>query len=126
MTAVPIVRLAARGDGVTADGRFVLGAAIGDLIEADGSVTRGPDHASPPCRHFPNCGGCQLQHLTDSAYATFVTDRARIDRREEADEFVQLYKGVIARREEFVRLNVLFFALLLGATILIGAAGWPA
>ncbi len=54
--------------------------------------------------------------------ATFVTDRARIDRRGEADEFVQLYKGVIARREEFVRLNVLFFALLLGTTILLGAA----
>jgi two-component system, NtrC family, nitrogen regulation sensor histidine kinase NtrY len=53
--------------------------------------------------------------------ATFVTDRARIERRHEADEFVQLYKGVIARREEFVRLNVLFFAMLLGATILIGA-----
>jgi two-component system, NtrC family, nitrogen regulation sensor histidine kinase NtrY len=54
--------------------------------------------------------------------ATFVTDRARIERRHEADEFVQLYKGVIARREEFVRLNVLFFAMLLGATILVGAA----
>ena len=54
--------------------------------------------------------------------ATFVTDRARIERRHEADEFVQLYKGVIARREEFVRLNVLFFAVLLGATILVSAA----
>jgi len=54
--------------------------------------------------------------------ATFVTDRARIERRHEADEFVQLYKGVIARREEFVRLNVAFFAMLLGATILIAAA----
>lgn len=54
--------------------------------------------------------------------ATFVTDRPRIERRHEADEFFQLYKGVIARREEFVRLNVLFFAMLLGATILIGAA----
>jgi len=53
--------------------------------------------------------------------ATFVTDRARIERRTEADEFIQVYKGVIARREEFVRLNVLFFALLLGATILIAA-----
>jgi len=54
--------------------------------------------------------------------ATFVTDRARIERRHEADEFVQLYKGVIARRDEFLRLNVAFFAMLLGATILIGAA----
>lgn len=53
--------------------------------------------------------------------ATFVTDRARIERRTEADEFIQVYKGVIARREEFVRLNVWFFALLLGATILVAA-----
>lgn len=54
--------------------------------------------------------------------ATFVTERARIERRNEADEFIQIYKGVIARREEFVRLNVWFFALLLGSTILIAAA----
>ncbi|MBI2391943.1 MAG: HAMP domain-containing protein [Deltaproteobacteria bacterium] len=53
--------------------------------------------------------------------ATFVTDRARIERRHEADEFIQVYKGVIARREEFVRLNVSFFALLLGTTILVAA-----
>jgi nitrogen fixation/metabolism regulation signal transduction histidine kinase len=54
--------------------------------------------------------------------ATFVTDRARIDRRTEADEFVQVYKGVIARRDEFVRLNVAFFAALLAMTILVAAA----
>ncbi len=52
---------------------------------------------------------------------TFVTDRARIERRTEADEFIQVYKGVIARRDEFVRLNVWFFALLLGGTILVAA-----
>ncbi len=69
------MRLAARGDGVTADGRFVPGATIGDLIAEDGAITPGPQHVPPPCRHFPDCGGCQLQHVTDAAYAEFAVDR---------------------------------------------------
>jgi 23S rRNA (uracil1939-C5)-methyltransferase len=70
-----IVRVAARGDGVTADGRFAALAAPGDRLRADGSVESGPHHQTPPCRHFPECGGCQLQHLDDESYAGFVRDR---------------------------------------------------
>jgi 23S rRNA (uracil1939-C5)-methyltransferase len=70
-----IVRVAARGDGVTADGRFAAFAAPGDALLADGSVAPGPHRQVPPCRHFPACGGCQLQHLDDGAYAGFVRDR---------------------------------------------------
>lgn len=70
-----IVRLAARGEGVTADGRFVPLAAPGDTLLADGTLAPGPHHQVPPCRHFPECGGCQLQHVDDEAYAAFVTDR---------------------------------------------------
>lgn len=70
-----IVRVAARGDGVTADGRHAALAAPGDLLRADGSVEPGPHRQTPPCRHFPTCGGCQLQHLDDGAYADFVRDR---------------------------------------------------
>ena len=76
--SVPIVRLTARGDGVTADGRFVLGAAVGDHVRFEsGSVViePGPGHVVAPCRHFPECGGCQLQHITDADYCSFVTDR---------------------------------------------------
>ena len=75
--AVPIIRVAARGDGVTADGRHAGGAAPGDLLMADGTIIAGPHHASPPCRHFPQCGGCQLQHLDEEALRDFVTDRVR-------------------------------------------------
>jgi 23S rRNA (uracil1939-C5)-methyltransferase len=70
-----IVRVAARGDGMTADGRHAALAAPGDTLTADGIVVPGPHHQTPPCRHFPTCGGCQLQHLDDATYADFVTDR---------------------------------------------------
>ncbi len=70
-----IVRIAARGEGVTADGRHAPLAAPGDRLLADGTIKHGPDHATPPCRHFPTCGGCQLQHVSDVAYARYITDR---------------------------------------------------
>jgi 23S rRNA (uracil1939-C5)-methyltransferase len=73
-----IIRLAARGDGITADGRYVMGAAVGDQIQFDGeavTILPGPSHVTPVCRHVPDCGGCQLQHVTDSDYAAFVVDR---------------------------------------------------
>lgn len=70
-----IVRLAGRGDGVTADGRHVPLAAPGDTVAANGAIVPGPYHATPPCRHFPRCGGCRLQHVDDPAYADFITGR---------------------------------------------------
>jgi 23S rRNA (uracil1939-C5)-methyltransferase len=73
----PIVRVAARGEGVTADGRHVAFAAPGDMLTDKGELLPGPHRQSPPCRHFPECGGCQLQHLDDAAYAGFVADRVR-------------------------------------------------
>ena len=75
-TWVPIVRMAARGDGVTADGRFVPATVPGDRVRFDPfAVEPGPDHATPPCRHFPDCGGCQMQHVTDPGYERWVTAR---------------------------------------------------
>jgi len=70
-----IVRIAARGDGVTADGRHVAMSAPGDRLRADGTLEKGPQHVAPACRHFPECGGCQLQHLSDDIYAAYVRDR---------------------------------------------------
>jgi 23S rRNA (uracil1939-C5)-methyltransferase len=75
VSEAPIVRLAARGDGVTADGRHVPLTAPGDRLAADGMVLPGPHHADPPCRHFPRCGGCQLQHVDDAAYADYLIER---------------------------------------------------
>jgi 23S rRNA (uracil1939-C5)-methyltransferase len=70
-----IVRVAARGDGVAEDGRHAAFAAPGDTITESGTVLPGPHHQVPPCHHFPECGGCQLQHLDDASYAVFVADR---------------------------------------------------
>ena len=71
----PIVRIAARGDGVSATGRHIAFAVPGDVIDDSGALVEGPHHQLPPCRHFPECGGCQLQHADDAAYRDYLASR---------------------------------------------------
>ncbi len=75
MSSEEIIRIAAKGDGVTASGRFAWGAAPGDLLLEDGTIQPGPHHVTPPCRHFGRCGGCQLQQLDEETLAQFVEAR---------------------------------------------------
>ncbi len=75
-----IVRIAARGEGVTASGRHIAGGVPGDTLTVDGTLIPGPNRAMPPCRHFgpknsQACGGCQLQHVEEGALADYVRDR---------------------------------------------------
>ena len=73
--AALIERIAARGDGVTGDGRHVAGGVPGDRVRDDGIIIPGPNRTDPVCRHFGKCGGCQLQHVAEPALAEFVRDR---------------------------------------------------
>jgi 23S rRNA (uracil1939-C5)-methyltransferase len=70
-----IVRIASRGEGVTQSGRHVPLTAPGDRVAADGAILPGPHRQVPPCRHFPECGGCQLQHVDDIAYGAYLGER---------------------------------------------------
>lgn len=70
-----IVRIAARGDGVTDSGRHIRFGVPGDALLDNGALAPGPHHQEPPCGLFPECGGCQLQHADDAAYRDYLAQR---------------------------------------------------
>jgi len=70
-----IERLGHQGDGVAAGpvfvpralpGEVVEGEVSGDRMEAPSIVTPSVDRRRAPCPHYAACGGCALQHATDS------------------------------------------------------------
>lgn len=74
-----IRRLGHHGDGIaegplfapmTLPGEVVSGRVDGQRLEDVKVITPSDDRVKPPCRHFKSCGGCALQHASDS----FVAD----------------------------------------------------
>lgn len=57
--------------------RARLGGKRGDgrLGEVAAWLAESPDRVAPPCRHFPRCGGCVLQHWAPEPYAAWKRDR---------------------------------------------------
>lgn len=56
-------------------GRHVPFGVPGDALLDDGTLAFGPHHQESPCRHFPECGGCQLQQADDEAYRSYLASR---------------------------------------------------
>lgn len=89
---VTIDDLGAQGDGIAHDAQgtlFVGGALKGERVRIELEQTRNnlrrgtikeiltasPDRQAPACPHFPECGGCRFQHMTDQAYSKFKAEQ---------------------------------------------------
>ncbi len=83
-----IEALGAKGDGVatTAEGPLYLPFTLpGEVVEIETDDASGrpghrllvasDDRREPPCPHFGDCGGCDLQHAGDELYRAFKRDR---------------------------------------------------
>ncbi len=90
---VRIASLGAQGDGVASHEDvpvYVPGALPGEEVlatvqerkkgglycELAEVVVASPERIEPACPHFSTCGGCQLQHMSNSLYAEWIGSRA--------------------------------------------------
>jgi len=83
MTEYSIKRIGIFGDGIaegpvfvpmTLPGEVVTGTLNGTTLVDVKIITPSDDRVAPPCKHFKSCGGCQLQHASDSVVEAFKTD----------------------------------------------------
>lgn len=86
---VTVSALGHRGDGVASskgETVYVPFTLPGEQVSISGSGARrrlerllepSPDRVEPICTHFRACGGCQLQHMNDTAYRAFKHDIVR-------------------------------------------------
>lgn len=79
---VTIERLGHQGDGIapgplyaarTLPGEVVSGLPAGDRLQDIRIETPSEHRVNAPCRHYKSCGGCQLQHASDSFVAEWKT-----------------------------------------------------
>lgn len=81
-----VERLGHRGDGVAAGpvyapltlpGEVIEGEIVAGRIPRPRILTPSPDRVRAPCRHFPGCGGCALQHASDPFLAGWKVETVR-------------------------------------------------
>ncbi len=81
-----IVRLGHQGDGIadgpvfapyTLPGERVKGQRQGQSLRDVKILEPSSDRVKAPCQHFPACGGCQLQHASDSFLQDWKTSVVR-------------------------------------------------
>lgn len=116
-----IVRVAAKGDGMTADGRHVAFAAPLDRLAGDGGLIKGPHHINPPCQHFKECGGCALQHLDAKSYVDFVRQRVEYALEGQGLRAATLHDPQISEPKS--RIRVRLRAALIGNAFKLGFSG---
>lgn len=113
-----VVRIAARGDGVTASGQHIAGAAPGDSLSEDGGLIHGPHHVEPPCQHFRQCGNCTLQHIDKESYCDFLTDRIKGALAGQSIADIAIKTPIISKEKS--RRRTSFRAIRMGKTVHIG------
>ncbi|MEW4466937.1 class I SAM-dependent RNA methyltransferase [Parasphingorhabdus sp. JC815] len=116
-----ILRVAAKGDGVTADGRHVAFSAPLDRLNAEGGLIKGPHHVEPPCQHFKKCGGCSLQHLDAESYGKFVTDRVAYALEGQGLHAGTLHPPQISKPKSRIRISLR--AAMVGKSFKLGFSG---
>ena len=80
MDSIRIDRLGHQGNGIATDGSFIPFTLPGEEVEATpphSRLTDSPDRIAPVCPHFGTCGGCALQHASDTFLAGWKEDVVR-------------------------------------------------
>ena len=124
--------LAHRGDGIAVDGErsiFISHTLQGETVEADVVGERGTlvdvlepakDRVEAPCEHYLECGGCNLQHMENSAYLNWK--REQVIHALEAQE-IELAPEPIIPIETKTRRRATFSAARSGSDIKFGFQG---
>ncbi|SFR34737.1 class I SAM-dependent RNA methyltransferase [Litoreibacter janthinus] len=73
-----ILRLNHKGEGVPDAGAPIPRVLPGEVVEDGRIVTPSADRVAAPCRHFRSCGGCSMQHASDTFVADWKTDVIRL------------------------------------------------